>query len=300
MDAHDACIVGTAGTLDDSLRAISPGLTDNRPHGQGANARACRPFTGFTGRVSSPDWHLQDGYDVRFEWGTTGTAALAVGAAVVAVVDVLRFTTAVEAAVGRGASVYPYRWRDDSAPAFAASVGATLAGGSDPFGPSLSPLSLRRLNTGDAVVLPSPNGSTCTAIAAETGAAVVAACLRNPSAVADWLNDSAGPVVVIACGERWPDGSLRPCIEDLLGAGALISALRGSRSPEAESAARAWDAATGSDVATWLHSSGSGRELHARGHGDDVSYAVELDGSTVVPVLRDGRFVNDSAVRRGD
>ena len=147
----------------------------------------------------------------------------------VAVIDVLRFTTAVEAALGRGASVFPYRWRDDSAPAFAESVGATLAEGSDPSGPSLSPLSLCRLNAGDAVVLPSPNGSTCTAIAAEAGAAVVAACLRNLSAVADWLNDSEGPAVVIACGERWSDGSLRPCIEDLLGAGALIGRLRGSR-----------------------------------------------------------------------
>jgi 2-phosphosulfolactate phosphatase len=250
--------------------------------------------------VSSPDWHLQDGYDVRFEWGTTGTAALAVGAAVVAVIDVLRFTTAVEAALGRGASVFPYRWRDDSAPAFAESVGATLAEGSDPSGPSLSPLSLCRLNGGDAVVLPSPNGSTCTAIAAEAGAAVVAACLRNLSAVADGLNDSEGPVVVIACGERWSDGSLRPCIEDLLGAGALIGRLRGSRSPEAESAARAWDVATQGDVATSLHSSGSGRELHAKDHGDDVTYAAELDVSTVVPVLRDGRFVNASAVPRGD
>jgi phosphosulfolactate phosphohydrolase-like enzyme len=54
------------------------------------------------------------------------------------------------------------------------------------------------------------------------------------------------------------------------------------------------------DVATSLHSSGSGRELHAKDHGDDVTYAAELDVSTVVPVLRDGRFVNVSAVPRGD
>jgi len=244
--------------------------------------------------VSSPDWHLQEGFDVRFEWGTTGTAALAARAGVVAVIDVLRFTTAVEAAAGRGAFVYPYRWGDDSAPRFASSVGAALAGGSDRSGPSLSPLSLLELSAGDAVVLPSPNGSTCTAIAAEAGAPVLAACLRNPSAAADWLNHAAGPVVVIACGERWPDKSLRPCTEDLLGAGALISRLRGTRSPEAESAARAWEVAEHGDVAATLHSSGSGRELVAKGHGGDVIYAAEVDVSTVVPVLRDGRFVNAS------
>jgi hypothetical protein len=103
--------------------------------------------------TTATDWHLQGGYDVRFEWGTAGTSALADRAGILAVVDVLRFTTAVEAAVARAAVVYPYRWRDDSAGAFAASVGASLADGTDPSGPSLSPLSLGRLSSRDAVVL---------------------------------------------------------------------------------------------------------------------------------------------------
>lgn len=50
---------------------------------------------------------------------------------------------------------------------------------------------------------------------------MVGASLRNRRAVARWLTEQAGPteqtgrVVVIAAGERWPDGSLRPPIEDL-------------------------------------------------------------------------------------
>jgi len=240
--------------------------------------------------MTAADWDKRDDFDVRFEWGAAGTVALALQARVMVVVDVLRFTTAVEAAVSRGAIVYPYRWRDRSAAAFASSVGAVLADESDPSRPSLSPSSLCRLGAGEAVVLPSPNGSTCAALADEAGTAVVASCLRNASAVAGWLNNSARPVGVIACGERRPDGSLRPCLEDLLGAGAVISRLRGSRSPEADSAAAVWEAALDHDVTTKLRECESGRELQAKGHGDDVAYAGEVGTSTVVPVLMGGRF----------
>ena len=56
----------------------------------------------------------------RFDWGLDGLNCLAPGAQVVVIVDVLRFTTAVSAAVEVGATVLPYRWNDDQAPAYAA------------------------------------------------------------------------------------------------------------------------------------------------------------------------------------
>lgn len=45
----------------------------------------------------------------RFDWGEAGLRRLAPHSDVVVVVDVLSFATAVDIAVGRGATVYPYR-----------------------------------------------------------------------------------------------------------------------------------------------------------------------------------------------
>jgi 2-phosphosulfolactate phosphatase len=211
------------------------------------------------------------------------------GGDVIVIVDVLRFTTAVEAAACRGGVVFPFRWRDESAAVFAESVGAKLADGTDPLGPSLSPQSLLEMRAGEAVVLPSPNGSTCAAVAAQTGATVVAACLRNAAAVGEWARALQCSVSVIACGEGWPDGSLRPALEDLLGAGAVLSRLPEQRSPDARAAVAAWLEASDNIEATLLECP-SGRELLERGRQGDLRYAAQIHLSKVVPILRDGAF----------
>jgi 2-phosphosulfolactate phosphatase len=211
------------------------------------------------------------------------------------VVDVLRFTTAVDAGVSRGGVVIPCRWNVGTAQEFARQMQATLADPGDPSGPSLSPISLRSLQPGDRVVLPSPNGSSCAVAASENGATVVASCLRNVSAVAEWVNSQGVTVAVIACGERWPDDSLRPSLEDHLGAGALISALNGSKSMEAECAAQVWEANC-ARVSEVVASCVSGREAIQRGWREDLDYAIDVDVSRCVPVLRNGGFVDAAAV----
>jgi len=239
------------------------------------------------GSQSVPTWAGQEGYGARFQWGPVVTPALADGICVV--VDVLRFTTAVEAAVTRGVAVYPYRWRDDSASAFAATVHALLADGHDPAGPSLSPSSMDALRPGTSLVLPSPNGSTCAILASEAGAQVAAGCLRNAAAVAAWADKAGGPVTVIACGEKWPDGSLRPSLEDLLGAGAILAAMAADPSPEARAAIAAFrDAAD--NLPQTLSQCASGRELSEKGWHADIGYAAQLNVSSTVPVLINGAF----------
>ncbi|GAA3018641.1 hypothetical protein GCM10020229_32300 [Kitasatospora albolonga] len=244
-------------------------------------------------------WSAQAGYGVRFEWGPVGAARLVrAGAAALVVVDVLSFTTAVSVAVERGTRVYPYPWRDGTAREFAAGQAAELAVGrreASPRAPwSLSPAALRTAPFTPRLVLPSPNGSAIAAAA--RGLPVYAACLRNATAVArhlhrEGLGTPERPLAVVAAGERWPDGSLRPAVEDLLGAGAVIAALAGtaSLSPEAvlsPEAALAAASATGTpDPAATVRACASGRELADGGWPQDVEAAVEIDSSTVVPLL---------------
>ena len=242
------------------------------------------------------EWMGQSVINRRFEWGPFSATALT--PPTVVVVDVLRFTTAVEAGTSQGASIYPYRWLDDSVHEFARSIGAIAANDSDPRGLSLSPRSLLTLRPDEMVVLPSPNGSICSVLAAQTGATVVAACLRNASAIGRTLRDRNGAITVIACGELWQDGSLRPSLEDLLGAGAVLSHLGGTPSPEACSAIAAWrdaERSVGERLATCF----SGQELISRGLTDDVAYASEVDASAVVPILEDGAFrADDNKLKR--
>jgi 2-phosphosulfolactate phosphatase len=198
---------------------------------------------------------------------------------VLVVVDVLSFSTAVDVAVARGAVVYPARWTDEHA----------SMSRERPY--SLSPASLTGIPSGTRLVLASTNGATICADAEELGARVIAGCLRNVSAVAAAAARAGDVVGVIAAGERWPDGGLRPAIEDLLGAGLIIAALAGEPSPEARAAIAAAEAVTLDE----LRSCASARELIERGFVEDVELALERDVSTAVPLLRDGGFV-DSGV----
>lgn len=249
--------------------------------------------------------HLQRGWDVRFDWGLSGASAIGGEAGVAVVVDVLSFTTTLSVAVDLGVEVRPYRWRDESAAAYAKQHGAVLAVGRSAASEgavSLSPGSIRAARGLERLVLPSPNGSSIAYALAGAASACVGASLRNASAVSEWVaeNYEGGlPLAVIAAGERWPDGTLRPAVEDVWGAGAVLSGLVRLRpgltmSPEAEMAVAAWRAVR-DRVGAALEECASGRELIAAGYSTDVLVAAEVDTSRSVPVLVDDVFVDRRA-----
>jgi 2-phosphosulfolactate phosphatase len=227
----------------------------------------------------------QSSYRVRCEWGRRGLEAVGPGSAAVVVVDVLSFSTCVDIAMARGAAVLPYPWQDDSAGRFAAEHGAILAskGRFAPGGYSLSPASLERIPAGTRLVLPSPNGAALSRRAADFSPTLTA-CLRNAPAVAAALERRGGAVAVLACGEQWDDGTLRPAWEDLVGSGAVIAALSGTRSPEAEAAVAAFRHAQ-RVLPRLLRECSSGRELIERGFAADVDLASAYGVSSAVPVL---------------
>jgi 2-phosphosulfolactate phosphatase len=98
---------------------------------------------------------------VHCEWGLSGVEALRDHAAVMVVVDVLSFSTAVDVAVHRHARIHPFPYGDeDASRAEAERLGVRLAASRKAGGQlSLSPASLMKLNPGERLLLPSPNGS---------------------------------------------------------------------------------------------------------------------------------------------
>lgn len=233
----------------------------------------------------------QDPYDLRCEWGPRGAAALAANSDVVVIVDVLSFATCVDIAVARGAIVYPAGPGPETPAALARRLGARLVGSGDADYP-LSAAALLAVPAGARLVMPSLNGSRLSLLTGATP--TLCGCLRNARAVAAAAARLGRRVAVVPAGERWPedaigDRSLRPAVEDLLAAGAILDRLPGRRSPEAELAVAAFRAARGRLPAV-LAACSSGREHAAKGTEADVALAAQLDVSDFAPRLVDGAY----------
>jgi len=255
-------------------------------------------------------------YDIKCEWGINGIEALAKVTDVFIIVDVLSFSTCVDICVNNGAIVYPYAFHDESAISYAEEIGAELAVSrkDNPGGGkySLQFSSLLGIPKGTKLVLPSPNGSAISR--ASNDKPLICGCLRNAKAVAEYAGSKYKRISVIPAGEKWEDGSLRLSVEDMIGAGAVISYLKGTVSTECRVMIASYKAfksdigdalSTGiskghrsafdsfkHNLSTNLKMSSSGNELVERGYEKDIEIASELNLSSAVPVLVDGAYVN--------
>lgn len=238
-------------------------------------------------------YYDQDGYDVRFDWGLDGARRLGPLCDTLVIVDILSFSSSVEIATARGATVLPYGMED--ATGYARDNDALLAvkrnslDGEHPY--SLSPASLTSIPSGTRIVMPSPNGSALSFAIGETRAMVIAGCFRNSAALGTFIRRRGGSTAVIAAGERWEDSSeLRPCFEDFIGAGAILDAIAPSNpSPEAIAPLVAFQTVR-FDVLRLVENCASGRELVELGFRPDVTLAATLNVSAAVPVLHDHEF----------
>ncbi|KRE20995.1 2-phosphosulfolactate phosphatase [Agromyces sp. Soil535] len=147
-------------------------------------------------------------------------------------------------------------------------------------------------------VLPSPDGEAIATTLAARDLVVLAASLRNRTAVARRvraLQEERGErmmVAIVAAGED-TGGGLRFAIEDQLGAGAVVDALIAlgidHTSPEAAVACAAFEGLR--HAATHLiGASGSAVELVGAGRRPEVRSATGVDASEEVPEFRDGMF----------
>ncbi|MGB1242324.1 MAG: 2-phosphosulfolactate phosphatase [Chitinophagales bacterium] len=232
----------------------------------------------------------QTEFDIRLEWGIKGVEQLSPISDVIILVDVLSFSSSVDIATSNEAIIYPYAWKDQRAIEYAKSIDADLAslGRKTTHGHSLSPDSLTKISKGTKLVLPSPNGSTLSLSTGKT--TTLCGCLRNAKAVAEYASKVGKSIAVIPAGERWrQDWSLRPAFEDLLGAGAIISYLKGRLSPESKTALAVF-CSLQKHILEELKNCSSGKELIERGFEADVILASQLNISKCVPILKEGAY----------
>jgi 2-phosphosulfolactate phosphatase len=207
--------------------------------------------------------------------------------ATVLVVDVLRASTTIIAALAAGcAGVTPVA---DSGEARrrAGAHGALLAGerrGEPIAGFDLgnSPLEFTRERVGGRVVVLTTSNGTRALLAVREASAIGIAALVNLTAAAEWAAAEGRDVVVVCAGERG-----RRSLEDHVCAGLLVEGVRvltpGASASPAALEALAEGRRYGREVARLAVDSPWAKRLEASGRGADVTACLALDTTSLVP-----------------
>jgi 2-phosphosulfolactate phosphatase len=242
---------------------------------------------------------------IHLDWTVDGLRFALREGRIVAVADILRFSSAVTTAVANGFTIYPVA-DQRKVTALARRVCGQAAGRSGEARFSLSPsgyLGARDIRN-KKIVLWSPNGAACASMIKKGHRAYVG-CLLNARALGVHLTriaiESGRKVTLIAAGEQqafvngerilYDVKSARRvfAVEDYLGCGAILSYVRLPKTPEAKVCELAFRASR-RYLRKFLMGSFSGRFLQGRKLSRDVAWASQLNKYDVVPVIRAGRI----------
>lgn len=242
---------------------------------------------------------------LNLDWGIDGVRFALRNREIVVVVDTLRFSTAVVTAIAHGFTIYPIGDQGEGK-VLAASIGAEMTGRPGMAKYSLSPHSYLRAVPGDNqnVVIYSPNGAACAALAREDDIVLIG-CLLNARAVGEFLSkiatEKGRSVTVVAAGEQraietgerivYDKEAAYPvfAIEDYLASGAIIGYADLKTSAEADLCRLTFRAAR-RRLKRLLLNSFSGRYLVQNGLEDDITHSAKLNHYNVVPVMHSGKI----------
>jgi len=216
----------------------------------------------------------------------------------VAVIDVLRASTSMVAALEAGAKEIIPLSSIEEATKLAETMGretVVLCGereGSRINGFDLgnSPLEFTPENVkGKSLLMATTNGTV--AVARAKGAALIAVgCLINAKSLIPVLSESSTDIILLCSGKQG-----RVSLEDLLCAGYLVKLLT-EQSPDAvfndgaRVAREIYEKHKG-HLTKAVKESDHGSYLAGLGYLTDIEYATQPDSSTTVPVMKDGRVV---------
>lgn len=153
-----------------------------------------------------------------------------------------------------------------------------------------SPAHIRKVIKGKTLVLSTTNGTV--ALRKSEGARrVFVACLLNNPAVANVIrNENLGDTILVVCSGNSGDLSL----EDFYGAGHFLECLMKEGAWNLSDAAKAafqFYRGAGRSAYEMLSESSVGKLFSQYGFWDELKFAAEIDTTSIVPELKNGRIV---------
>lgn len=214
---------------------------------------------------------------------------------VAVVIDVLRASTTIVAALANGATrVIPLPTVEAARARQAQEPDLLLCGERNAhplpgFDLGNSPREYTKdMVKGKGLILTTTNGTRALEAAAKAKAhTIIVGAFTNRQAVVDFCKGSARPIILVCAGCRD-----RFSLEDSLYAGALIAALGPDlQLTDAAQACLALYEHWGPDrLASLVASSQHGQRLYREGYGEDIPVAMEVDAHVVVPIYQAGEI----------